>query len=338
MDNNAFSNQNSSITKEASESNPSNINLFSNNPQKIDKNIEETEENDNLAYNTGNNYTNFNNLNLQKRLDSTDSPMKAKFSIDLPNVSKQRLHEYLNDDLLNAIECSPQISNLNSDLNNTVKKETTNNDNNPNNLIGFSLYPQNSSNIGNNNGNKNFSNIPEYHPSQQNAWNQNNNHSNVINNSYPNIINNNFKVNNYNYNINYSGIPNISNQINLFANFNGLPMYIPKLMRNNEYKKKNATLIIDNNSKINASDKINSKNKFDNNKKIGQNSKKEGKFKKPFEVRAGDWTCSKCSNLNFSFRNKCNRCGLPKEMSIKYANELINQNVNINFTNDAQYE
>ena len=64
-------------------------------------------------------------------------------------------------------------------------------------------------------------------------------------------------------------------------------------------------------------DKTNTKNKFDNGKKNAQNSKKEGKVKKPFEVRVGDWTCSKCNNLNFSFRNKCNRCGIPKEYSDK---------------------
>jgi len=64
----------------------------------------------------------FNNFNSKKRLDSTDSPIRAKFSIDLPNVSKQRLHEYLNDDLLNALEYSPQIPTINNDLNNAQKK------------------------------------------------------------------------------------------------------------------------------------------------------------------------------------------------------------------------
>lgn len=26
------------------------------------------------------------------------------------------------------------------------------------------------------------------------------------------------------------------------------------------------------------------------------------------QIRAGDWICLMCSNLNFSFRNECNRC------------------------------
>ena len=41
------------------------------------------------------------------------------------------------------------------------------------------------------------------------------------------------------------------------------------------------------------------------------------KKKKPFEIREGDWTCFDCHNLNFSFRIKCNRCGLLKEVSDK---------------------
>ena len=31
-----------------------------------------------------------------------------------------------------------------------------------------------------------------------------------------------------------------------------------------------------------------------------------------FEIREGDWGCKKCNNLNFSFRIKCNRCGVEK--------------------------
>lgn len=31
-------------------------------------------------------------------------------------------------------------------------------------------------------------------------------------------------------------------------------------------------------------------------------------LKDPF----GDWTCQKCSNINFSYRLNCNRCGLPR--------------------------
>ena len=61
-------------------------------------------------------------------------------------------------------------------------------------------------------------------------------------------------------------------------------------------------------------------NKFDGNKKYKvlvpfTVLKNNIKMKKPFEIREGDWTCSNCNNLNFSFRVKCNRCNITKEQS-----------------------
>ena len=47
-------------------------------------------------------------------------------------------------------------------------------------------------------------------------------------------------------------------------------------------------------------------------------------MKKPFEIRAGDWTCSDCGNLNFSFRVKCNRCGILKETSEQKKSNIAN--------------
>ena len=43
---------------------------------------------------------------------------------------------------------------------------------------------------------------------------------------------------------------------------------------------------------------------------------------KPFVERTGDWICKSCQNLNFAFRNKCNRCGLPKSEE----NDVIKKN------------
>ena len=70
-------------------------------------------------------------------------------------------------------------------------------------------------------------------------------------------------------------------------------------------------------------------NKFDGNKKFNliipiQAIKKNPKMKKPFEIRAGDWTCSDCGNLNFSFRVKCNRCGILKETSEQKKSNIAN--------------
>ena len=119
-------------------SNPNQNNILNN-----EKEIEEIDEIDNLGI-KGNFPNNFNPF-LQQRLDSCDSPIAPahfKFSIDMPNVPKQRLHDYLNDDLLNALDVSPNIPNINSGITNNTKKSNENIDNNPNNLFGFSLYPE----------------------------------------------------------------------------------------------------------------------------------------------------------------------------------------------------
>ena len=104
-------------------------NLLNNNQNNIEnkeKEIEETDDVENLRYKD----MNCNNIDprIQQRLDSCDSQVANhfKFSIDMPNVSKQRLHEYLNDDLLNALDVSPNIPNLNSGINNNKKLSISN--------------------------------------------------------------------------------------------------------------------------------------------------------------------------------------------------------------------
>ena len=49
-------------------------------------------------------------------------------------------------------------------------------------------------------------------------------------------------------------------------------------------------------------------NKNDKNKE----NKKKKKKKKNFCEKEGDWTCYVCKNLNFRFRDVCNRCKLSK--------------------------
>ena len=51
-------------------------------------------------------------------------------------------------------------------------------------------------------------------------------------------------------------------------------------------------------------------------KSLGQikieNEQKSGeRKKKPLIERNGDWQCPMCHNLNFAFRQSCNRCNLP---------------------------
>ena len=55
----------------------------------------------------------------------------------------------------------------------------------------------------------------------------------------------------------------------------------------------------------------NTKNAFDYELKLKNKKKK-------FIERKGDWRCSKCNNINFSFRDKCNKCQMPKEESENY--------------------
>ena len=45
--------------------------------------------------------------------------------------------------------------------------------------------------------------------------------------------------------------------------------------------------------------------------------KKKKKKKVEFVEREGDWSCYRCKNINFSFRDKCNKCQLSKDESEK---------------------
>ena len=47
-----------------------------------------------------------------------------------------------------------------------------------------------------------------------------------------------------------------------------------------------------------------------------KNNKKKKK-KKEFIEREGDWSCYRCKNINFSFRDKCNKCQFSREESEK---------------------
>ena len=52
------------------------------------------------------------------------------------------------------------------------------------------------------------------------------------------------------------------------------------------------------------------------------NNKYPKKKQKPFTERTGDWICKICKNLNFAFRQECNRCKLPrKEVEIEEKKE-----------------
>ena len=50
--------------------------------------------------------------------------------------------------------------------------------------------------------------------------------------------------------------------------------------------------------------------------------KKKNKKKQEFVEREGDWSCYRCKNINFSFREICNKCQFSKEESEKKFKEV----------------
>ena len=95
------------------------------------------------------------------------------------------------------------------------------------------------------------------------------------------------------------------------------PVYIPQKFKSLKFNQKPKRIGDNDINNVNL-DKNN--NNEDNNE-----DKKEEKYKKPFEIREGDWTCEFCYNLNFAFRTRCNRCGLIKDF-LQIKNNLSKNN------------
>lgn len=77
-----------------------------------------------------------------------------------------------------------------------------------------------------------------------------------------------------------------------------------------------------------------SNNILNNAQNINNHPNSSQKKKKPFVERAGDWTCSKCKNLNFSFRVVCNRCQLCKKESEKLGEQVM-KGINVSGSNNS---
>jgi len=97
------------------------------------------------------------------------------------------------------------------------------------------------------------------------------------------------------------------------------------------YSVNNANLFTPNNqaNNINKEDKI--QNGFFSGRFNKYNLKSYNKFKSNYDYKRykiikdkkRDWVCQLCLNLNYSFRNECNRCKLPKETCIQNINYMI---------------
>ena len=234
---------------------------LNNNEIKDEKIKDKNKENENQNKDNILEYDDEENLRFNSKLlldiDKNDKIKKEsidlgiKFSIDY--APQQRLHEYLNNDLIKALD---------------------NNLSNPQTPI-TQIY-NNNNNINNNGDNQQF---------------------------------------------NIEQIPKIDLGSEKEKNINQTPLSLLKVNNFDYTKIKNLTGPIYNKSNINSNI---------NNSNINQNIKE--KPKKHFEIRAGDWTCFNCNNLNFAFRVKCNRCGLSKEVSIQKYNMNLIKNLNLQST------
>ena len=128
-------------------------NIITNNNINVEKGQKEdlNENLDNIAYDKkmwNNNDLQFPDLILRK-----ETTNESKLSIDNPDISKQHLKEYLNEDLLNALDVSPMVTpkNILKDAANENINDINNNENiihisedmmngNNNDLFQFSLY------------------------------------------------------------------------------------------------------------------------------------------------------------------------------------------------------
>ena len=200
---------------------------------------------------------------------------------------------YINNNITN-------INNINNDSNNYINQEVINNNNN---------------NTNNNNNNNN---------NEQNDNSNNINDEKVNNNIDKNYIDKNNIDNNYiNKNDELEQIVLDKNNMNNINIFNEEYEYINDYM-NIPYSQLmdycyNQIPDINLISKFTLLNDFNIKNKSKsfykyNNKKFKKNKTNHfNKKDKLMSMRRGDWQCSFCFNLNFSFRNYCNRCKAPKQ-------------------------
>ena len=180
----------------------------------------------------------------------------------------------------------------------------------------------------------------------QSFFNKQNNFHPFQNYFLPSLINN--------QNQNCQGLNSISNQLDIL-NINSETYFFNRKMKSRFFNKNEVEeeeKKLDFESISTNSDSFSGKSDTDNNNfnkqkhdvmEIKQDNKKKkkvcikkgknGKFLKGFKERDGDWTCYYCKNLNFTFRNICNRCHITKDISDKghekYFQDVLNQ-INVN--------
>ena len=96
------------------------------------------------------------------------------------------------------------------------------------------------------------------------------------------------------------------NQLNLLSK-----PFVPKYKIVSVLLLNNPSFLTNNNNNKN----IPVNNTGNKNKNNGINEKKKKKKNKEFVEREGDWSCYRCKNINFAFRDKCNKCKMTKDES-----------------------
>ena len=248
-----------------------------------------------------------------------------KSSIDL-NLSEKKLHEFLNDDLIKALDnnlmnphdiCDKSdLSNSNAYISESSNYTSQENSPTPN----IKISKKDIKDLNTNLDKENYLIINTNDVNISLDVNINKNKINLEKNV--NIIEEEKEEKTNNLEINIKDKIKMQNDL-LFA-----PMIIPnnenneigekKLQKEKGHKKE---------SKESEGKKKNNslKNKFDDDIEpiiMLSMTNFEEKTKLPLEIRTGDWICLYCNNLNFSFRIKCNRCGLLRKSSTQVLKKI----------------
>jgi len=267
-----------------------------------------------------------------------------------------------NDNIINSINFQNSLNEKEFNKNNIKLKEIENENKNK--------FKLNNININENIENSHFSNcskspfnFPESEPKSDEVKNLDNNHSafnpidasnktDLDNSKDKNFFNylfyNNNKINNNN---NDKENKNIENEESYY---NSISEKIFNIRNNNQPI--NPPYINPPRSNEFIYDTRNFRGHDYSNENSNSNFRKKTKYKKHFKVRFGDWICPKCENLNFSFRIKCNRCGLSKEKpelytnnfqiqqqqqnedNLNYQRPIMLNNININYILNSNYQ
>ena len=245
---------------------------------------------------------------LLKQKDENWNSSNHKPSIDL-NLTDKKLHEFLNNDLIKALDndlLGPEENCEMSDSSSTNAYITCSSEfNSPKENIKIS---------------KNKNDINNMNLNTKNCWNENEKDLNDVNKNLS--VNKDIIISNEN-NFNNTNKENrsIKEKIKLLNDPLLAPIFIPKKYNDNfeEVKQKEKKSNKKEKNKNKKEKKNNPfKNKFDDDVEpiiMLSMANIEEKTKLPSEIRAGDWICLYCNNLNFSFRIKCNRCGLLRKSS-----------------------